>query len=168
MGAKKNDLIDALIQFKVGREILDQYEKNSNVIPEILLLGQRSKVESDRNAINRARDMLRTWDIPREDIEAVEQEADRLSKLGAKRDHKQEIDPRWAQVVLKSPRDGTIIERNFSLKDILVDNTLNLFQVAEVDRLLVIANAGQDDLRALLKLRQEKRHWTIRTLGAPA
>jgi cobalt-zinc-cadmium efflux system membrane fusion protein len=168
VGAKKNDLIDALVQFKLDREILDNYEKNSSVLPEVLVLSQRSKVESDRNAINRARDTLRVWDIPREDIEAIEQEAERLSKLGAKRDHKQDIDPRWAQVVLKAPRDGTIIERNISLKDIIVDNTLNLFQVAEVDRLLVIANAGQDDLRALLKLPQEKRRWAIRTLGASA
>ncbi len=47
----------------------------------------------------------------------------------------------------------------------VVDNTVNLFQIADVSRLLVIANCPEDDLPTLEALRQRQRRWTVRTVG---
>src|SRR5262249_2426218 len=132
--------------------------------PELSTLRDRRNVDTDRSAVNRALNTLKTWGIPEEDIEAARQEATRLSKAGAKRDR--ENDERWARVVLRAPRDGTIVERNVTLNETVIDNTLALFQIADVDQMVVLANASEDDLPALLKLPPDERRSTIRTLAS--
>jgi membrane fusion protein, heavy metal efflux system len=166
VGSKKNDLIDAIIQLHLDEEILDGALKNPGVVPPIFILNARRAVEGDYNAINRARDTLRTWGVAEEDVQAVEKEAERLSKLSPKRDRSKERDEKWGQVVLKAPRDGTIIERNVTQKETVVDPTINLFQIADVDRMQVLINATEDDLQALLALPASRRRWIIRTVGA--
>ena len=47
-----------------------------------------------------------------------------------------------------------------------MDNTVNLFQIADVSRLLVIANCPEDALPALEALDRNERRWTVRTVGA--
>src|SRR5262249_18228872 len=132
--------------------------------PEVLMRSYRRNVDTDRNTVNRALNILKTWGIPEEDIRAVYTEADRLNKPGAKRDPN--VDEQWARVVLKAPREGTIVERNVALNETIIDNTLALFQIADVDEMIVVANASEDDLPALLKLPPEEKRWTIRTLGS--
>jgi cobalt-zinc-cadmium efflux system membrane fusion protein len=164
VGSKKNDLIDGLVQLKLDEEILERAEKASYAVPEVFLLGARRAVEGDRNAIARALNTLRTWDIPEEDIKAVYDEAEQISKRKGKRDAGKES--LWARVELKSPIDGVVIERNVALHEMVVDNTTNLFQVANVDRLTVLANVPEDDLPALEALRTDQRRWTVRTVGS--
>src|SRR5262249_5369434 len=71
VGNKKNDLIDALLQLRLDQDILNEAEKAhlKGAIPEVFLLNARKAVKADHNAINRAVNMLRTWDIPEEDIQ---------------------------------------------------------------------------------------------------
>jgi cobalt-zinc-cadmium efflux system membrane fusion protein len=165
VGSKKNDLIDGLVQLKLDEEILERAEKASYAVPEVFLLNARRNVEGDRNAIARALNTLKTWNIPDEDIKAVYKEAEEISKRKGKRDEtKADL---WARVELKAPDSGVIVERNVSLHEMVVDNTINLFQIARVDRIQVIANASEDDLPTLLELPPERRFWTVRTVGAP-
>ena len=52
----------------------------------------------------------------------------------------------------------------------VADNTINLFTIAEVDRLQIIANPPEDQLPALLALQPGQMHWTLQTVqtaGAP-
>ncbi len=165
VGSKKNDLIDALVQLKLDEEVLRLAEKASQAVPEIYLLNARRNVEGDRNAISRALNTLRTWGIPEEDIQAVHDEAERIGQRGGKRDASKE--QQWARVELRAPDDGTIVERNISQHEVVVDPTINLFQIAKVDRLTVVANAPEDDLPTLLKLAPRQRHWTIHTSASP-
>src|SRR5262249_46378550 len=72
----------------------------------------------------------------------------------------------WARSELITPRDGTIVERNVSLGEYVADNTINLFTIAEVNDLLVMANPPEDQLPALLSLRPEEMRWTLQTVGA--
>ena len=164
VGSKKHDLIEALVQLKLDEEILERALAKQEVVPEVFILSARRNVDTDRSAVNRALNTLKTWGIPEEDIEAARQEANRLSQAGAKRDR--EKDERWARVVLRAPRDGTIIEQNVTLNETVIDNTLALFQIADVDQMIVLANGSEDDLPALLKLPPQERRWTIRTLGS--
>ncbi len=48
----------------------------------------------------------------------------------------------------------------------VVDNTVNLFQIADVSRLQVIVNCPEGSLPALDALRGNDRRWTVRTVGA--
>jgi len=48
----------------------------------------------------------------------------------------------------------------------VVDNTVNLFQIADVSRLQVVANCPEDDLPTLEGLDRSHMKWTVRTVGA--
>ena len=163
VGQKKNDLIDALVQLKLDEEILERAQKASQALPEVYLLTYRRNVESDRNSIYRALNTLKIWGIPKEDIDAVYKEAEEINKRKGNRDASKES--LWARVELKAPDDGVIVERNVALHEIVQDPTTNLFQIAKVDRLLVGANAPEDDLPTLLKLPPELKRWTVRPLA---
>jgi cobalt-zinc-cadmium efflux system membrane fusion protein len=166
VGNKKNDLIDALVQLKLDKEILERAEKAAGAVPEVFLLNARRNLESDRNAIARAYHTLRTWNIADEDVKAVEDEAKEIIKRQGVRDSKKT--DQWARVELKAPDGGVIVERNVSVGEMVVDNTTNLFQIAKVDRLLVTANAPEDELPNLLKFFKqipEKRTWAIKGVG---
>jgi cobalt-zinc-cadmium efflux system membrane fusion protein len=67
---------------------------------------------------------------------------------------------------LRAPFDGVIVERNLHIDEMIVDNTVNLFQIADVNRLLLITNAPEDEIPTLEGL--ENRRWTVRTVGASA
>ena len=165
VGSKKNDLIDALVQLKLDQLVLDRALEKRESVPEVFLLNQRRAVEGDHNAIARALNTLKTWNIPEADIQAVRDEAEQISKRGGRRDKTKE--DQWARVELRAPDDGTIVERNVALHEMVVDNTVNLFQVARVDRLVVVANAAEDDLPTFERLPHHLRRWTVRAAGAP-
>jgi cobalt-zinc-cadmium efflux system membrane fusion protein len=163
VGQKKNDLIDALVQLKLDEAIQQRAEEYAASLPEVFRLNLMRNVEADRNAIARSLNTLKLWGIPPEDIDAVYKEAEEIGKRKGKRNEsKQE---QWARVELKAPDAGIIVERNVAVHEVIVDNTLNLFQIAKVGRLLVQANAPEDDLPTLLKLTPDQKRWTVRPLA---
>ena len=60
-----------------------------------------------------------------------------------------------------------ILERNIALGD-LVDTSLDLFKIADLSRLRVIAHAYEEQLRLLDALPESLRRWTIRVDSDPA
>jgi membrane fusion protein, heavy metal efflux system len=164
VGNKKNDLVDAIYALKLDEQILKRAEEKSEAVPEVFLLNYRRNVQGDNNTVNRAVNTLKTWGIPDADIQAVRDEAENVSRRQGK--HDKEKEALWGRVELKAPDDGVIIERNVSLREIVVDNTTNLFQIAKIDRLSVFANVPEDDLPALEALPTGQRRWTVKTVGA--
>jgi cobalt-zinc-cadmium efflux system membrane fusion protein len=166
VGNIKNNLVDAISQYKLDKEILDRFEVVflRGAIPEVSLLNARRNVEADQNAINRAAANLRAWDIPENDIQACYKEAEEIRKRGGKRDPA--VEKLWPRVEVAAPEDGIIVERNVARNEMVVDNTTNLFQIAKVDRLLVLANCPEDDLPTLNALETKDRKWNVRTVGA--
>ena len=152
VGGKKSDLVDALVQRRLDEQRLKAREKlfAQGSLPEDTLNQTRHDVISDRNAKERAERTLRTWNIPEPEIRAVYDEAELAFGRQGKRDKEKER--LWARSELIAPREGTIVERNVSVGEYVADNTVNLFTIAEVDRLLVIANPPEDELPALLAL----------------
>jgi cobalt-zinc-cadmium efflux system membrane fusion protein len=165
VGNKKNDLIDAIYQLELDEQILKKAESKAEVVPEVFLWTAQRQVQGDINTVNRTVSTLKTWGIADEDIQAVRDEAEEVKKRKGK--HDKEKDALWARVEMRAPDDGVIIERNVSLKEIVVDNTTNLFQIAKVDRLLVFAYVPEDDLPALKAIPTADRRWTVRTVGSP-
>jgi multidrug efflux pump subunit AcrA (membrane-fusion protein) len=255
VGSKKNDLLDALVQLELDQKIMDRIEEHPEAVPEVFRLTQWRAVQTDRNAINRALNNLKVWNIPQEEIDALHVEAKNISadknawfrtpegrwvkgekqarcrltdntlallraaevpaavvaKLAPLKDEwaetredflkrvssrltkdeltryqdrildlaekeaktmekatlpDRENDNPWGRVTLRAPDDGIMVERNIARHEIVQDPTTNLFQIARVDRLLVIANAPEDDLPILNALPASQRNWTVRTVGA--
>lgn len=182
---KKNDLLDALVQLELDQKILDRVEKHLEAVPEAFYLTQLRAVKGDRNDINRALTTLRLWDIPQEEIDALHEEAKKISS--GKSDWSKTAEGQWVlgkdqpkphgegagvehdnpmgRVTLRAPFDGVVIERNLTIGDMVVDNTVNLFQIADVSRLQVLANCHEDMLPILESLTHSERHWTVRTAG---
>jgi cobalt-zinc-cadmium efflux system membrane fusion protein len=185
VGSKKNDLLDALVQLELDQKIMESAEKHREAVPEVFMLTQWRAVQGDRNAINRALNNLKVWNIPQEEIDALHEEAKKISAdknawfktpegrwvkgekqpAGGRIDPDRENDNPWGKVTLRAPADGIIVERNIAQHEIVQDPTTNLFQIAQVDRLLVIANAPEDELPTLNGLKGDQRRWTVRTVG---
>jgi cobalt-zinc-cadmium efflux system membrane fusion protein len=166
VGGKKSDLVDALVQLKLDEEILDASQKavDKGALPPLNLLTARRNVDTDRNAVERAERTLRTWNVPEEEIRAARAEAEEVSRRGGKRDKEKER--LWARSELLAPRDGTIVERNVGPGEYVADNTVNLFVIADVSRMQVLANPPEDLLPTLLALPPDQLRWTIHTVGA--
>jgi len=164
VGARKSDLVDALVQLRLDEQRLEEREKlyAKGSLPLDTLLQTRRDVVSDRNAKERAERTLRTWNIPEYEIKAVYDEATLAAGRQGKRD--QEKERLWARSELIAPRAGIIVEQNVTVGEYVADNTINLFTIAEVDRLLVIANPPEDLLPGLLALRPEQMRWTLQTV----
>ena len=165
VGSKKNDLLDALVQLELDQKILDEAEKHAEAVPEVFMLTAERAVQGDRNAINRALNNLKLWDIPQDEIDALHAEAKKIScrqervvqdpggPVGERRETSRRRQGRsctrrtenpWGRVTLRAPFDGVVVERNVHVDEMVVDNTVNLFQIADVSRLLVIANCPED------------------------
>jgi cobalt-zinc-cadmium efflux system membrane fusion protein len=167
VGSKKSDLVDALVQLKLDEERLKARTAlaKKGVIPEDTLNQTRRDVISDRNAVERAERTLRVWNIPEKEIEAVRQEADQLLLREGKRDKEKE--KLWARSELIAPRDGTLVERNVGVGEYVADNTINLFTIADVTNLLVIAHPPEEALPTLLAMKGPEKRWTLQTAGLP-
>ncbi len=198
VGSKKNDLLQSLVQLELDQAILDRVEKNRTAIPEVMYLTYVRSVQGDRTEINRALNNLKLWDIPQDEIDALQVEAkkicadkdawsrtpegrwvnrikqggdvkDHSGKDGDVKDHsgkEKETENPWGRVTLRAPLDGVIVERNVHKDEMVVDNTVNLFQIADVSRLLVVASCPEDSLPLLESLSSNQRRWTVRTVGA--
>jgi cobalt-zinc-cadmium efflux system membrane fusion protein len=165
VGSKKSELFDALWQLRLDQDILELAEKARNAVPEVFVLNARRNVEADRSTVNRARNTLLAWGIPEEEIEAVRKEAEEKPKRKGKPETEKELEARlkrWSRVELKAPSNGVIVERNVSQHEVIQDRTSSLFQIAQLDRLMVLANVSEDDQPLLNALKPEERRWTIR------
>ena len=178
VGNKKNDLYDALLQLELDQEILERARKLTGYVPEVLMLTYRRNVQSDRNAVVRAVNTLRGWGISEQDIAAVYDDAKKTIAAFKRDGHKLEKEEdlqkatkgqldRWARVTLKAPEDCVIVERNVAKNELVVDNSVAVFQIANVDKLQVQVNLPEDQLSQLLKLRERLKDvpWKIRTLN---
>jgi membrane fusion protein, heavy metal efflux system len=184
VGSKKNDLLDALVQYELDQKTYDNMTKRSTALPQIMLDTQWRLVMGDRNNISRALNNLLVWNIPQEEIDALQDEAKKISEdknawfktragrwVNREKQGKTGHDPDkenknpWGKVTLRAPFDGIIVERNVTVHEIVQDPTTNLFQLAQVDRMLVVANAPEDELPTLNTLTHDQRVWNVRTVG---
>jgi membrane fusion protein, heavy metal efflux system len=164
LGEKKSDLIDALSQLRVDDDSLARISGAAaeGSVPERVLRDAERKVEADRIAVSRAVRTLESWRISKEEIDQVRAEADRI--LREKTPNRDELVAQWAKLEVQSPLDGTIIERNVALGE-LVDTGSDLFKVADLSRLGVLAHAYEEDLPTLDRLPASQRVWSV-TVGS--
>jgi cobalt-zinc-cadmium efflux system membrane fusion protein len=188
VGTRKNDLLDSLVQLELDQKILDEAQNHREAVPPVFLLSYERAVQGDRNAISRSLNNLKLWDIPQDEIDALHAEAQKICAdkdawmktpegRYVKRDKQaaganvlahQDSENPWGKVTLRADRDGVVVESNVVPGEMVVDNKVNLFTIADVSRLEVIASCPEDDLPALEGLDRTQRKWVVRTVGAPA
>jgi cobalt-zinc-cadmium efflux system membrane fusion protein len=164
LAEKKGELVDALVQLALDRKNLQRIEEvyKTGAAPEASLRQARRTVEADENAVARAERTLRVWRLSDDEIKAVQDEAERIGQRQGKRDA--EVEKAWARVELRAPLDGTVLERNVAVGEV-ADTTHDFFKIADVSRLLAVAQIDEKNLAALRALPPEKRKWTIRVVA---
>jgi cobalt-zinc-cadmium efflux system membrane fusion protein len=160
LGEKKSELVDGLSQLRVDEDSLARINKvaGEGAVPDRVIRDAERKVEADRIAVARAERTLQSWRVSKEEIDAVRAEAGRLAH-DAKQD-RNELPRQWARVEVRVPWDGVIIEKNVALGD-LVDTSTDLFKIADLSRLRVMAHAYEEDLPALDTLKDSRRSWSV-------
>lgn len=182
IGSKKNDLLSNLVQLELDQKILDRAEDPlaRAATPDVLMYTFQRAVWGDRNEVARAYNNLIAWDIPQKEIDELQEEAHRIAAdknewfktpagrwvKGEKGTDIEVKENPWGRVTFRAPFEGVIVERNLHVDEMIIDGTVNLFQIADVRRLLVVANCPEDQLPALQGL-QERRatSWTVQTAG---
>lgn len=161
LGEKKSELIDAMSRLLLEQENLKSLEKllAQGATSERLVREAERVVESDRVAISRVVRTLRTWRVAETEIAAVQAEAERLHRERGK--NADGLAKDWARVEIRSPLDGVIMEKNIAVGD-LVNTDLDLFEVADLSLLRVMAYAYEDDLPVIDALSETARNWSVR------
>ncbi|HWG44303.1 MAG TPA: response regulator [Gemmataceae bacterium] len=152
LGEKKSELVDGLVQLALDEGRLKDRKElyKRGAIPEDTLNQTRIDVSKGRNAVAKAERTLHTWRVPQEEIDSVKEEARLIAEHKKQRDPRKETE--WAKVEVRAPFNGTIVEKNVALGNI-VDTTFDLYKVADLRKLGVIVHAYEEDLRELQALR---------------
>jgi cobalt-zinc-cadmium efflux system membrane fusion protein len=164
LGEKKSEWIDAQSRLNLDRGILKDLEElyQKGATPERSVREARRNVDADVIALKKAEHTLLSWGIKEREMAEIRSEAEKPDHKAAER--KQEYE-RWARVEIRSPQDGTVIERNISLHD-LVDTTTPLFKIADLSNLVVWANLYEEDLPTIQKLPRPIK-WEIAVPSQP-
>jgi cobalt-zinc-cadmium efflux system membrane fusion protein len=169
LGEKKSEMLNAISLLTLDQETLerlnDLYKKGA--IPERSVREQEQKVESDMINVRKAQQTLETWRLAKEDIEEIRAEAARIHKQQGDNSGGDDAREKWARVEVKAAQDGTVVEKNVAVGDV-VDTTLDLFKIADLTRLDVLANAYEEDLPLLQDLPPDQHRWSINLKSDPS
>jgi cobalt-zinc-cadmium efflux system membrane fusion protein len=157
IGEKKSELVDAVSKLASDEKVLKAYESVlEGAIPKKTIVEQRRNVEADVIAQAKAERTLRSWSLTEAQMAAIYREADEVRRQQVDTTN----DKSWAELEIKAPIDGMIIEKNFN-EGSMVDPDDDLFQIADLSQLLVLANVYEEDLPALRKLEPGHRNWLV-------
>ncbi|MCE9603330.1 MAG: efflux RND transporter periplasmic adaptor subunit [Planctomycetia bacterium] len=159
IGEKKSELMDASSKLEASKVILARLEKlAAGIVTERAKDEARLEVESNVIAVARAERTLRSWRMTDDEIKAIYDELHSIKQ--SKHSTNPEIEKRWAEIEVRAAIDGVIVEKSFNVGD-MVDPNDDLFKIADLSRLQVLANIYEEDLGAVRALKPEARRWTI-------
>ncbi|MBS0204379.1 MAG: efflux RND transporter periplasmic adaptor subunit [Planctomycetes bacterium] len=165
IGEKKSDLVESLSRrnsSKATLERLEGLEKGS--VSGQVVRDARRQYESDLIAVERAERTLRSWKETEAEIAEVYAEAERIVRGESPKDSR--VRETWANVEIRAPLDGVVLERNISLGEI-VETGFDMFKIADVSRMGVLANVYEEDISKLTSLPEEQRKWKVRLKAEP-
>ncbi len=157
IGEKKSELVDAISKLASDEKVLKAYESVlEGAIPKKTIVEQRRNVEADVIALAKAERTLRSWRLTEAEMEAIYREAEAVRK----RQTDPSDDTSWAELEIKAPINGLIVEKSVNEGAMLTPDDV-LFQIADLSQLLVLANVYEEDLPALRKLETGQRKWLV-------
>ncbi|MDX1945756.1 MAG: efflux RND transporter periplasmic adaptor subunit [Pirellulaceae bacterium] len=175
VGEKKSELVDALSGLHLSESLLKRLESlQAGVVAERTIVEARREVEADLIAVARAERTLRSWRITDAEIDAIRAELATIrssqpavdparQRLSTDRD----VTANWANIEVRAAIDGAIVEKNYNVGDI-VEPDDDLFKIADLSRLQVLANVYEEDLWEVRRLAPEMRHWRVQLKSDPA
>jgi membrane fusion protein, heavy metal efflux system len=159
VGEKKSDLVNALSKLYMDETMLKSLRRlREGEVPMSRVREAERARESDIIEVDRVERTLRSWRLTEEEIDVVRAEAEKIHNDNIKSDIA--VDKSWAEMEVRSPFDGIVLEKNIVPGDI-VDTDLDLFKIADLNVLGVMAQVYEEDLPALDALRPDQRRWTI-------
>jgi cobalt-zinc-cadmium efflux system membrane fusion protein len=165
IGEKKSDLMEALSRRNASKATLQRLEDlEKGSVSGQVVRDARRQYESDLIAVDRAERTLRSWKETEEEIAEVYAEAERIVRGENQKDSR--VRETWANVEIRSPLDGVVLERNISIGEI-VDTGFDMFKIADISRMGVLANIYEEDIAKLTALGPDHRQWRIRLKAEP-
>jgi cobalt-zinc-cadmium efflux system membrane fusion protein len=159
VGEKKSELVDALSKLAVDQKLLDRYlNVEPGVVAQRNVDDARRNVEADVIAVARAERTLRSWRLTDEEVALVKREATAVQRRKQAGDA--EVERTWAETNIRSPIDGVIMEKNVTIGDV-IDPTVDLFKIVDVQRMQVLANVYEEDIPRLQGLPAQERRWKV-------
>ncbi|MES1213372.1 MAG: efflux RND transporter periplasmic adaptor subunit [Singulisphaera sp.] len=149
-GEKKSELVEALANLRLDQEALERIKAldTRGAASETTVREAERQVAVGEIAVKKAELTLRSWQVPESVIEHVKQQVESI------RGHKDiggSEDAEWARVEITAPIEGTIVEKNVTIGDI-VDTTSDLFKIADLSVLTLWLHAYEEDLPYLEQL----------------
>lgn len=174
VGEKKSELVEAIARLEIDQRLFERYRSvDPGVVAKNDYDNARGNVERGIIAVEKAKRTLRSWHLSEDEIQAVRCEAERIRERKAEdlatirrsRDKAPEAREdaeavHWAETAIRSPIDGVIVEKNVTVGDV-VDTTTDLFKIVDLSHLHVMADAYEEDIAALRRLKPEQMRWKI-------
>lgn len=166
LGEEKSKLVDAYSEYHLNTRQLTRLQglAKDGIAPEKNVLEAQRKVDASLIEISTIERTLRSWRMTEEEIDSVKAEADHYHLTQTAPDVERERN--WARLEIRAPEDGTIVEQNAVVGD-LVDNVTDLFKIADLSTLTVWAHAYEEDVLLLRALPEDRRRWRIRLKADP-
>ncbi len=165
IGETKSDLVEALSRRKASKATVERLEglEKGSVSGQVVREAQQ-KYQSDVIAVERAERTLRSWRETDEEIAEVYAESDRICRGISEPDSN--VRQTWANVEIRAPLSGTVLERNGTVGEI-VPIGVDLFTIADISRMGVLANIYEEDIHKLTELPPDQRSWKVRLKAEP-
>ncbi len=176
IGETKSDLVDALSRLKLHEVVFANRKQleGSGALPLRIIEEAQRSYESDLIEVERLRRTLHSWRLNERHLSEVEVEAQRIHQEANRgplsdssaRQSTSEMSRTWAEMDIVSPLAGVILEKNIAIGD-MVNSDQDLYKIADLSRLMVMANVYDDDLPALTALPPSGRTWEVRATSQP-
>lgn len=189
VGEKKSALVDAISDLYLHESVLKRLQSLSGgSVPLARLQEAEQQVRSDRIKIETLKRTLLSWQIPEEELQRIQAEADRVIQESLAKEKPGQgtaapasanvpiepirpspqlaLDRTWAELDILAPMTGIILEKNFTVGDI-IDATQDMFKIADLSRLGVMAKIYEEDLPKLVALPEGQRRWEVELLAEP-
>jgi cobalt-zinc-cadmium efflux system membrane fusion protein len=191
VGEKKSDLVDAISKYHLHNNVLKRLQSLAGgAVASARVQEAERDVAADKIEIERLRRTLRSWQIQESELNKIQAEAERIieeslvhtnppapgpssgSRISPQSAHPATLQPSehmaldrtWAELDIVAPISGVILEKNFTVGDI-VDTSHDMFKIADLSRLGVMANVYEEDLPKLVALPPEERRWQVDLLA---
>ncbi len=164
LGEKKSELSEALSTLAFDRETLLRLSRNEAAVPINSVREAERRVRAGEIAVERIEKTLRSWQLSPAEIQQLTADIAHSNRGDDERNLSQSNVDKWARVEIRSPIDGTIVEKNITI-GALVDQDDSLFKIANMDHLDVRAFAYEEDLVSLQRLSADERKWSIHLKG---
>ncbi len=161
LGEKKSELAQHVSSLQFDRETLARLSTVQTSVPASQIREAERRVRDSEISVERIEKTLRSWQLSPEEIQSILDEiaADKGKTISPNTLSKSKID-NWARVEIRSPIDGTIVEKNVTV-GAMVDQDDILFKVANLDHLDVRAFAYEEDIVTIQNLPKNQRSWKI-------